>query len=221
MNNVTSRVKTDSPPARPLQRQERKVPAHHRPRHEVDAGEAAVALGVVQVRQRAVRRRLVDPARDVVEDQLARPGLRDGGRLELPVRLGVQVAAVERDAVALYDDGVVGRLVGVDAVRDEVAGAVGGEWGGGGGRGLERALAVWVEWLWFWERIGGFGEAEEGWVGCNGRVETEQCVGVEAIQSRPAPIPVVRQFRVGAIPGNAEFLPLLDVAFGYILRMLA
>ena len=41
--------------ARPLQRQERKVPAHDRPRHEVDAvGELAPALSLVQVCQRAV-----------------------------------------------------------------------------------------------------------------------------------------------------------------------
>jgi hypothetical protein len=76
-----------------------------------------------------------------------------------------------------------------------------------------------VEWLRF--RGGILGEAEEGWVGCDGRVEAEQGVGVEAVQRRPAAIPVVRQFRVGAVPGNGELLPLLDVAFGYVLRMLA
>src|ERR1700744_2851520 len=63
--------------------------------------------------------------------------------------------------------------------------------------------------------------AEECRVGRDGRVEAEQRVGVEAVQRRPAAVPVVRQLRVRAIPGQGELLPFLDVVLGYVLRILA
>lgn len=106
--------------ARPLQRQKTKVRADNRSRGERQARKPTIALGIIQIRQGAIRRRLVDPAADAVEDFLAHRGLGDGRGLKFPVRLGVEVARVEGQAVLLHHDGVVGGLVGVDVVRDEV-----------------------------------------------------------------------------------------------------
>jgi hypothetical protein len=104
----------------PLQRQKTKVRANNRSRRKRQAGKPTIALGIIQIRQRAIRRRLVDPATDAVQDFLAHGGLGDGRGFEFPVRLGVEVARVEGQAVLLHYDGVVRRLIGVDVVRDEI-----------------------------------------------------------------------------------------------------
>lgn len=48
---------------------------------------------------------------------------------------------------------------------------------------------------------------------CALEMEAEQGVGVEIVEGRPGTIPVVCEFGVGAIAGNAQFCPLGDVGF--------
>ena len=93
------------------------------PGHEVRAGKAAVALGLVEVREGPVGAGLVEPLSDALEDLGADGRRRDGRGEELPVGLGVEVAAVEGEAVALADGVVPVGLDSVDVVGDE-AGAV-------------------------------------------------------------------------------------------------
>lgn len=45
----------------------------------------------------------------------------------------------------------------------------------------------------------------------DGWVEAECCVGVERVQRRPAPVPVVCEFRVRSICGEATRLPMREV----------
>lgn len=103
------------------------MPPDDRPRHEVRAREAALALGLVEVRKRAIGARLVEPLGHALQD-LGADGRRGDGRgEELPVGLRVEVAAVEGEAVALADGVVPLRLDPVDVVGDEAGagGAVG------------------------------------------------------------------------------------------------
>jgi hypothetical protein len=89
---------TNSPPTpltSPLHRQESKVTAHNRPSKEVRSGEPTVFLSLIQVRERTVRRRLVQPGSHALEDLGASLGRSDGGGLKLPVGFSVQVAGVE------------------------------------------------------------------------------------------------------------------------------
>lgn len=184
--------------------------ADHRPREEVRPRKAAPSLRLVQIRERAVRLRLVDPAGDAVQDLGARAAGRDGRGLELPVALREQVAAVEREAVLLHHVGVPGGLLRVDAVRDEVVGyavALRGGWGEGTLRGCERGLVEGVQ----------VGLGEGGGGVSDARVEAEDCVGVEAVQCRPAAVPVVGQLGMRAVARHGEGFPLLDVGVRYVL----
>lgn len=79
------------------------MPTDNRSRKEVRIGEPAVALGIVQIGERAVGDGLVDPACHALQDLGPDALGRDGGGLELPVGLGVQVARVEGQAVFLED----------------------------------------------------------------------------------------------------------------------
>ena len=97
------------------------MPSNNGSRRERQSRKSAVAFGIVQIRQGAIRGRLVDPARHPVQNLLPDGRSCNGGRLKLPVGFGVKVARVERQAVLLHDDGVVRGLVCVDVVGDEVA----------------------------------------------------------------------------------------------------
>lgn len=105
------------------ERQKRKVASGDRPRHEVGAREAAVALRLVEVRKGAVSARLIEPLGHAFQNLGADGFAGDGGGEEFPVGLGVEVAAVEGQAVGLADGVVPVRLDLVDLVGDE-AGAV-------------------------------------------------------------------------------------------------
>lgn len=117
------------PTTRPLEGQKRKMASHHRSRKEVRTREATIALGVVKIGKGAIGDCLVDPTRHTVEHVCAHVLGRDGGGFELPVRLGVQVAAVEGEPVFLEHRGVPVGLQLVDVVGNEV----GGGRGAGGG----------------------------------------------------------------------------------------
>ena len=75
--------------------------ANNRPRKEIRAREATVFLGLVQVGERSIRSRLVQPFGHAFENLGPRLGRSDGSGLEFPVGLGVQVARVERELVRL------------------------------------------------------------------------------------------------------------------------
>lgn len=48
-------------------------------------------------------------------------------------------------------------------------------------------------------------------------MEAEKRISEEVVKSGPRAIPVVSKFGMGAVTGDAEFLPLGDVRFGYVL----
>ena len=77
-----------------------------RPSHEMRTGEATIALRLMEVRERAVGARLVEPLGHAFQDLGADGFGRDGRGEEFPVGLRVEVAAVEGEAEALAD-GVV------------------------------------------------------------------------------------------------------------------
>ena len=68
---------------------------HNRPSKEIRPREPTIFLSLIQVRERTIRSRLVQPSSHALEDLGA--GLRrgDGGGLEFPVGFGVEVAGVE------------------------------------------------------------------------------------------------------------------------------
>lgn len=73
----------------PFERQKSKMATNNWPSRKDESREPTRALRLIQVRQRAICGRLVDPKRHAVEDELADGRLGDGGRLEFPVGLGV------------------------------------------------------------------------------------------------------------------------------------
>ena len=82
-----------------------------------------MALRLMEIRKGTIGTSLIEPLGHAFQN-LGTDGLgRDGGGEELPVGFGVEVAAVEGQAVALADGVVPIRLDLVDAVGDE-AGAV-------------------------------------------------------------------------------------------------
>lgn len=115
----------------PLQRQPRKMPSHHGPCEEVRIREPPVPLRDVQIRERTIRRRLVDPPRHARHNLRAHLVRRHGRGVHLPVGLGVEVPAIEGEAVFLQGEGVPFGLGGVDCVGDEVSGLEGGGLKGG------------------------------------------------------------------------------------------
>ena len=80
--------------------------ANDRPGHEMRTGEATIALGFMEVREGAIGAGLVEPFGYAFQDLGPDGFRRDGRGEELPVGFGVEVAAVEGQAVALAD-GVV------------------------------------------------------------------------------------------------------------------
>ena len=68
---------------------------HHRPRKESRPRETPIALRLIQIRERTIGSRFVQPGSHALEDSLAGLGRCDGGGLELPVGFGVEVAGVE------------------------------------------------------------------------------------------------------------------------------
>lgn len=88
--------------------------ADDRPGHEVGAGKAAVALGLMEIGKRTVGAGLVEPLGDAFQDLGTDGFRRDGRGEELPVGFRVEVAAVEGQAVLLAD-GVV--PLGLDFVN--------------------------------------------------------------------------------------------------------
>ena len=110
------------PTAGSLERQEREVTADDRSCLEGESWEAAIAFGVVQIRQRPVRGRLVDPSGDAVNDLRSHPLAGDGRREEFPVTLAVQVPTVQRQPVSLGDRCVPVTLHLVYLVAHEAAG---------------------------------------------------------------------------------------------------
>ena len=101
------------------------MPTNNRSRHEIRPRKAAIALGIMKIRKGTIGAGFVEPTGDTLEDLGADGAARDGGREEFPVRFGVEVAAVEGEAVALADGVVPVGLDPVDAVGDEAGGAVG------------------------------------------------------------------------------------------------
>lgn len=107
------------PTTRLPQRQKCKMRSDNRPCHKGDTREASITFGVVAVCEWTISACFVDPERDAFEDLFADRLRRHGGGEEFPVRFGVEVARVERKAVALEDGLVPGRLHLIDVVRDE------------------------------------------------------------------------------------------------------
>jgi hypothetical protein len=79
----------------PLHSQESKVASHNGSSKEVWAREATVFLRFVQIGERSVRSRFVQPFGYTLENFGASLGRCNGSSLELPIRLCVQVARVE------------------------------------------------------------------------------------------------------------------------------
>lgn len=102
INLIQKRQPLHSPaPTRPLQRQKSKMPTNNRPSEEINPREIPIALCIMQVREWPIRNGFVDPARDGFKD-LTADGLGcDGHGEEFPVRLCVEVPAVEWEAVFL------------------------------------------------------------------------------------------------------------------------
>jgi hypothetical protein len=71
------------------------VTPNNRSSKEVRTREAAVFLRLVQISKRTIGSRFVQPFGHALEDLGASLGRRDGGGLELPVGLCVQVARIE------------------------------------------------------------------------------------------------------------------------------
>ena len=49
-------------------------------------------------------------------------------------------------------------------------------------------------------------------------MEAEERVGVEVVEGGPRTVPVVGEFRVGAIAGHGKFFPLGDIHFRDVLE---
>lgn len=79
---------------------------NNRPGHEMRTREPALPLRLMEIRKGTIGARLVEPFRHALQDLGADGFARDGGGEEFPVGFGVEVAAVEGEAVALAD-GVV------------------------------------------------------------------------------------------------------------------
>jgi hypothetical protein len=94
-------------------------------------------------------------------------------------------------------------LDGIDVVGDEPGCVAGGR------VGVEGFLAV----VGGVEVEGGAGRGELGAV----EVEAEEGVGVEVVEGGPGAVPVIGEFGVGAVAGDAEVFPFGDICFGYIL----
>jgi hypothetical protein len=108
------------PPPRHLwQRQQRKRPPHDRAIRKRDPRIIATR-GIVQVRQRPIRRGVVNPGREVFDKHIAGARARDRSYEQFPVALRVPVPCVERHAVGLGYRWVEGGLHVVDGLRDEV-----------------------------------------------------------------------------------------------------
>ena len=82
-------------------------------------GKAARALGVVEVRHRTIRTRLIQPQRHTLENNRASLIPRDRHGKKLPVGFRIQVSAIKRQAVALADGEVPVALELVDVLGDE------------------------------------------------------------------------------------------------------
>ena len=68
---------------------------HNRPSKEIRPREPTIFLSLIQIRERTVGRRLIQPSSHTLENLLASLGRSDGGGLEFPVGFGVEVAGVE------------------------------------------------------------------------------------------------------------------------------
>ena len=99
------------------------MPPRDRPRHEMRTGEPTMALRLMEIRKGTIGTGLIEPLGHAFQNLRTDGFGRDGGGEELPVGFGVEVAAVEGQAVALADGVVPVRLDLVDAVGDE-AGSV-------------------------------------------------------------------------------------------------
>ena len=87
----------------------------------------------------------------------------------------------------------------IDATRDETCGVAG--------------RMMFVEWLLLMNICGG---GRSG-VRSSLKVEAEKRVAEEIVKSGPGAVPVVSEFRVGTVAGDAELLPFGDVGFGDVL----
>ena len=95
------------------------MPPRHRPRHEVRPRPSAIALRLVEIGERAIRAGLVEPLGYTLQDLGTDRFRGDGRGEEFPVGLGVEVAAVQGQAVALADGVVPVRLDFVDVAGDK------------------------------------------------------------------------------------------------------
>lgn len=103
------------------QRQKGKMPPRHRPRHEVRARPSTIALRLMEIGKRAIRAGLIEPLGYTFQ-YLGTDRFRGDGRgEEFPVGLGVEVTAVQGQAVALADGVVPVRLDLVDVAGDKAS----------------------------------------------------------------------------------------------------
>ena len=97
------------------------MPPGHRPRHEVRTRPSAITLRLVEIGERAIRAGLIEPLGYTFQD-LRTDGFRGDGRgEEFPVGFGVEVTAVQRQAVALADGVVPVGLDFVDVAGDKAS----------------------------------------------------------------------------------------------------
>jgi len=167
-------------------------------------------LCIMEIRERAIRIRLIDPEGHRLKDLAAHRLATDGRDPELPVGLGVQVAAVEGEAVFLADCVVPVGLKLVDVVGDEagfVAGVVVAV------AGLDGFLGVVAG--------GGGGRSEAAAVAAAFEVEAEEGVGVEVVEGCPGAVPVVGEFGVGAVARDGELFPFGDVGVRDVLAVVS
>lgn len=128
----------------------------------------------MQIRQRTIRIRFIDPSCYCSEDFCAHRFRRHGCGEEFPVCFCVEVAGVEGEAVALEDGGVPGALHGVDVGRDEACFVSGRGW-------VEGFLGV----------VAGGGKGVGGGKGAAFEMEAEEGVGEEVVEGCPGAVPVV------------------------------
>lgn len=160
---------------------------------------------IMEIRKRTIGIRLIDPQRQGLEDLAAHRLAADGRDPELPVGLGVQVAAVEGEPIFLAH--------GVVPVRLELVDMVGDEAGFGAGvvvavAGFKRLLGV---------MAGGGGEGAGGGSAAAFEVEAEEGVCVEIVEGCPGAVPVVGKLGVGTVAGDGEFFPLGNVGVRDVL----
>lgn len=171
--------------------------ADHRSSVEVRPGELALTLRVVEIGERKVGDRLIDPFGDGFQDLAADVLAGNGHGEELPVGLGIQVPAVKWEAILLTHVVVPNRLslvymAGHEASLVRVR-----------GMGMEGSL---------------FGAGRCVWRGIAAlQMEAQQCIGVQIVDGRPRSVPVVSELRVCLVSRHAQLLPLGDVGICDVL----